>query len=173
MWTDTQGYQFKTGMLYLFFNGALESRVIHWQGSTADLEIREYPEPPTLPDAEHYLSDFLQGETIELRPHWIMHLNEGELFDYRDVHRLLPEELVVELSDKLDAPLASWDCRRRLYGKPLCFQGEDEPVPWRKPETRMVLFQDPFGDAIVHFMCDPEAAARGDFSAVEVTASCT
>ena len=165
-----------------FFNGSLEHEVIHWIGTIEELEIRDYPDASTLPDAEHYLHEFRRGETIDLRPYGLFRASDSEAYDHRELRERLPAALIEKVSRKLGAPVESWDGLHRLYGKPLFWQGEDddvigldddgEPI-WREPESRLMLYQCELGDATVHFMCAYEAAAKGDFSGVEVTASTT
>lgn len=167
----------KDGMLYIFYNGGLEAQITHWRGPVEQLERRAYPELSTLPDAEHYYERFRAGQQIRFRPHWLLIESDSELYDHSQVPALLPAELEEAVSRVLGAPLATSDCIRRIYGRRFDYQdrfGYDKrgrPIDAEK--GWMVLFHDEFGDAAVHFRCSPEAAARGDFSNIDVTASCT
>lgn len=175
----------KTGMLYVFFNGAAECEVTWWQGSIDELDVRPYPDASAIADARYYLDDFLEGETIELEPYWLFYLNQGDAYDYRDVRRHLPGDLVAAVSNKLGAPIATWDSSTRLYGRPHYWQGEDEgggmPVDFDEDgtpifedrEPMLMLLQDEFGEGNVHFWCDFEEARAGDFSKVEMSYSGT
>ncbi|MCA9708068.1 MAG: DUF1963 domain-containing protein [Myxococcales bacterium] len=171
----------KEGMLYFFYDGGVEAQVIHWSGPVEQLERRPYPDLSTLPDAEYYYERFRVGERIQFNPHWLLVYNEGELYDHSEIRALLPAELVDAVSQALGAPLASFDCMRRIYGRRFDFQEqfefedldeEGEPI-FDDPENRVVLLHDQLGDAAIHLWCSPEAAARGDFSGVRVTTSCT
>lgn len=195
---DVSGRLPKDGMLYFFYNGGLEFQVTHWQGDVDELERRPYPDPSTLPLAQFYYEQFRVGERIVFSPHWLFVPSESDLYDHSGFRGALPADLLAEVSRILGAPLADYDCDRRIYGRPFYFQDEEgrpdgfdedgqpfwndeEPIGFdengeplfQEPEPRLLLFHDCFDDAMVHFMCSPEDAARGDFSAVEVTASTT
>lgn len=179
---DRSGWLPRTGMLYFFIDDALQQVVIHWSGSIEGLTIREYPDASTLPDADRYLEAFLRGETVNLEPYGLFRDSDGGTDDHTDLYQRLPDALFEKVSNKLGARIEAWDSWERLYGTPLFKQDEDDDIIgfddegqpiWRRQESRLLLLQTEFGDATVHFMCGFEAAAKGDFSGVEVTASMT
>lgn len=177
---DTSDRLPKEGMLYFFYSNNLEAQVIHWTGPVEQLDRRAYPNLSALPDADYYYPMFRVGEQIKLNPHWLLICHEGELYDHSGIRELLPAELVDAVSLALGAPLASYDCIRRIYGRRFDYQDEfeiagfedGEPI-FDDPKSRVVLLHDQIGGAAVHVWCSPEAAARGDFSKIDVTTSCT
>jgi hypothetical protein len=176
-----------TGMLYFFFDSGEGLEVVYWDGAPDELEVREYPDPSTLQYSEYYLDDFLKGETIKFKPYWLFYFNHGDAYDYRDIRKLLPAEMVQAVSSTLGASIATWDSSCRLYGRPHYWQGEDEFGGWpddfdeegnpiwneEDDEPEFLLFQDEFGEGNIHFWCAEEAASRADFSGVWLTYSGT
>lgn len=189
---DGSGRLPQDGMLYIFYNASLEAQVTHWRGPIEQLERRPYPARSAFSGDKYDYDEFRTGELILLQPHWL--LMESEIPD------ALFAELQEAISDILGAPLTVYDCIHRLYGQRFDYHGEYEPrglvvldedlldaddetlfaahaqqleQEEEEENDKLVIFHDELIDAAVHIRCSSEAAARGDFSAVEVTASCT
>ncbi|MCB9699917.1 MAG: DUF1963 domain-containing protein [Alphaproteobacteria bacterium] len=171
---DISGRLPDSGMLYFWQSNRHGTLVQRWVGDPSELEVRPYPSE--LDDAKYYLRDFRdRPATLRFEPAWLFYINDGDASDYRGLRDVLPPERVEEVSRALGAELCGRSSGFRLYGRPQYWQGEDEgdePVGfdddgqpiWGESKPRLLLLQTELGDAVIHFWCDPEQAARGDFT---------
>jgi len=159
-----------TGMLYIFYNGAGDLAVIHHDGPTEELTVTPYPDAATLPGAEYYLAEFRDHpELADLTPEAIFYLNEGDVYDYSDVYKAIPEGLREEIETALDAPLTDGDGQRRIFGRPIFWQGEDDGAE----EPQILLFSDEWGDASINIFSTAEDARNRNYSRCWIEGSTT
>jgi len=141
------------GMLYFFFNGGSDATVAHYDGPLDALAVRAYPDPAELPDAEHYLDDFVRSAArFTPTPGYLFYVDQG--YGYQTIAELIPADLRAQLDALLCGTLLADNTDLRLFGRPRYWQGEDETYDEHDPtdgEPDLVLFHDEFGEGNIHF----------------------
>jgi len=171
---DLLEYLPKKGILYLFFDTESEVKAIYFNGDLNTLEIREYPNKNKFLDTKYYYDNFAKKPClIKYEPNFIFFIGSSE--DY-DINSILPNELVEAVAKEMGYSIAEYNPSTNLFGRPHYWQGEDEI--WPDDETtlsnsRLLLYQEEFGEGHIHIWIDKKAAKEGDFSELELTYSGT
>jgi hypothetical protein len=148
-----------SGMLYIFIDSESGVRVLHYDGPLDALRVTPYPDPASIPESEYYLDGFVEdARLLSFVPQALFYVGDGDAYLSR-VTALVPRELRERVAQILGAPVAARDCGRRIFGRPICWQGEDEGrAPGR---TRHLLFQDEHEDSTLHvWISDQDARSR-------------
>jgi hypothetical protein len=157
---DVHGIFPDSGMLYIFTDCESRVRVLHYDGPLEALRITRYPDPASIPNAEFYLDDFVKNTgLLSFVPQALFYVGDGDAYDLSKITGLVPRELRDQVGRLLGAPVAARDTDRRIFGRPIYWQGEDEgPAP---RGTRHLLFQDEHEDATLHvWISEKDARAR-------------
>ncbi|RPI75213.1 MAG: DUF1963 domain-containing protein [Desulfobacteraceae bacterium] len=174
------------GMLYIFLNDKeiyddMVDFAIYYDGDMNDLSLR---------DEESNRKPVV----IKFKPHFIFYLNnDGEAYDYSDAARFIPDELKKKIKSILKCDITKRDFDTRIFGRPLCWQGEDmfDPEEYdedgenlnedgeydvisipRKPGL-ILLFQDDVAEGNMHVWIDANDLKNKDFSKCTQTYSGT
>lgn len=149
-----------SGMLYVFVDTESGVRVLHYDGPLDALRVTPYPDPTSLPHAEYYLDDFVDGAgLVNFVPQAHFYVGDGDAYDLSKVTALVPRELRDQVARTLGAPVTARDGTRRIFGRPIYWQGEDEGRAGGR--TRHLLFQDEHEDSTLHvWVSDADARAR-------------
>ncbi len=157
----------KSGILY-FFMAEGDCKVLHFDGKSSELEVREYPEEKP-ENAEYYLDELLEASArIKFSPQYIFYAGGGDAYDYSPSASIIPKDLRAKLDAALTGfSLSKRDRSTRLFGRPQYWQGEDEDSRAKskpKPPKNALLFHDEFGDGSIHIWVDRKAAAKRDYA---------
>lgn len=154
---DVHGVFPGSGMLYVFVDSESGVRVLHHDGPLDALRVTPYPDPASIPDAEYYLDDFVNGAgLIGFVPQALFYLGDGDAYDLSKGTALVPAELRKRVAEILRAPVMARDSIRRIFGRPIYWQGEE-----LKSDEVHLLFQDEVDDATLHvWISDEDARAR-------------
>ncbi len=165
-----------TGMLYLFFDGAVDGLAIHYDGPLDDLQVTEYPDGE-YSYAEHYMEEFRDApHSVELKPGFVFYIGEGEAYDYDDITKYLPKDFFDGLSKILGCAHDPSEHDEHIFGRPSYWQGEDEV--WDDDEVdeddvELLLYQEEFGEGHIHFWVEFDDAKDGEFDDVWLSYSGT
>lgn len=157
---DVYGVFPDSGIMYVFVDSESGVRVMHHDGPLDALRVTPYPDPATIPNAEYYLDDFVNGAgLVHFVPQAHFYVSDGDAYDLSKITKLVPAELRDQVAAVLRAPVVARDSTRRIFGHPIYWQGEDEGH--ESDEVEHLLFQDEIDDATLHvWISDEDARAR-------------
>jgi len=173
-----------SGMLYLFYGWAGGVSVHHHQGPVDALRVAPYPDRGRPSSDVHRM--MRTAEVIQFAPRAVFYL-DGDGYDVSRAVDMLPDSLRTEVAEILQAPVTGYDTDARIFGEPLCWQGDYDEIVYARGgqleqdenaipvfgESGVLLFQDQLGDGNIHVWAEPEAVRRHDYAGCWATYSGT
>lgn len=168
------------GILYLFYSPKKGCKAIYYDGPVKELTIRDYPKVVDKEYDEYYLKKFKNNPAhIEFSPQLIFYVGD-DAYDYEDILEFIPDDLKEQIEELTGVSISDEDSSRRILGKPMYSQGEDEF--WEEdggdrkayfPYNNILLFNDSFGEGNLHFWIAKEDLKKRNFDTIELEYSGT
>lgn len=162
-----------SGVLYIFYDANDRAKVFVYDGDAQDLKIRPYPSQGNR-TGEYYSSKFRSASAaVTFNPGYTFCIN-----DFSEVGQHIPIELTNKVETILGCPHVLDDSGCRVFGRPTYYQGEDFSEHMKNPESylpfnNLMLFQDEFGEGMIHVWIDKASLMKGSFEEAFVTFSGT